>query len=303
MKKNLILFCLIPVIFIQLPLYGKIPTPWESRNPPKETTENNKQETEPYQCSTKNLSALKILVNASQTNEEPSNECDEGNDTSSHNWWASSNWVLAFLTFVLVLVMIIQVVAMFKQSHWLKEQSGEIRESIGVAYKGLILAQRPRLRIRNVEITNLFNDTDNSFQGKFYIVNIGGTPARITNIGCWVEFLNEGLPMQRPYEGKNPTHQEITVRLRPGQSFIFTFHDDWKRDLWNLQLKRPTACILYVMGYIEYADDIEILRRTTFCREYRYPEIFVAEQQEVILGIKRKGRFFPVEDPDYENEE
>jgi len=48
---------------------------------------------------------------------------------------------------------------------------------------------------------------------------------------------------------------------------------------------------LYVMGWIEYTDDSNNQRRTTFCREYRQ------------ISNSPKSRFFPVDDPDYEHEE
>ena len=45
------------------------------------------------------------------------------------------------------------------------------------------------------------------------------------------------------------------------------------------------------MGWVQYTDDLNNQRRTSFCREYRsaHPGTL--------------GRFFPVADPDYEHEE
>ena len=48
---------------------------------------------------------------------------------------------------------------------------------------------------------------------------------------------------------------------------------------------------LYVMGWIAYTDDLNNHRRTAFCRGYRQ------------IPNSPEGRFFPVNDPDYEHEE
>jgi hypothetical protein len=55
--------------------------------------------------------------------------------------------------------------------------------------------------------------------GQFYVVNVGGAPAKITESGCWVIWkANEqpfpGLPMRRPYEGQDGNR--CSVRWGPG---------------------------------------------------------------------------------------
>jgi hypothetical protein len=98
--------------------------------------------------------------------------------------------------------------------------------------------------------------------------------------------------MERPYEGQEVETVVPPYKLEAGQSSPITFQsrnimgpegDDIRVFAGNWRL--------YVMGWIEYTDDLDNHRRTTFCREYR----------EIPGGSG--GRFFPVDDPDYEHEE
>ena len=49
----------------------------------------------------------------------------------------------------------------------------------------------------------------------------------------------------------------------------------------------PEKIHFYVTGWITYADELGLMRRTNFCRGYDHP----------------LDRFFPVADTDYENED
>jgi hypothetical protein len=95
--------------------------------------------------------------------------------------------------------------------------------------------------------------------------------------------------------GMPRTQVEIAMppyRLEAGQSNPISFQsrnvmgpegDDISRFAGNWRL--------YIMGWIEYTDDLDNHRRTAFCREYRQ------------ISGGSGGRFFPVDDPDYEHEE
>jgi hypothetical protein len=183
-----------------------------------------------------------------------------------------------------------------------------IRKSFKVSQETLILTHRPKLRVRNITITQnwvtdqptpLFREGQELI-GHFYISNVGGTPAKIVESLCLVHPTKRGLPMNRPYEemkANNPVPSMTTLqpgeatqakfggKLGPQAKDISSFSDNWR---------------LYVMGWVEYTDassiKSSIKRRTTFCRELcqpRGPD-----------GGMNDRRFFPVKgEPDYEHEE
>jgi hypothetical protein len=161
--------------------------------------------------------------------------------------------------------------------------------------KELILSKRPQLRVRNVVVRQpkpIHESQPEIFEkgtlisGQFYIDNIGGTDATITGSGCWVIWTQDLLPMERPYEGENGNIQ-ARLKLRPGESCPLTFASDKTmgeegRDI----LHGKGNWHLYVMGWLEYIDDLKIKRSTAFCREYRASE----------------RRFVAVDNIDYEDE-
>jgi hypothetical protein len=169
------------------------------------------------------------------------------------------------------------------------------------AQRMLILTQRPKLRVRNVVVRypvpihrqpfRLF-EPGQPVSGQFYVVNIGGTVARLVEGDCRVYWTEQGLPMDRPYEGQGVETVVPSYKLEAGQSSPITFQsrnimgpegDDIRVFAGNWRL--------YVMGWIEYTDDLDNHRRTAFCREYRQ------------IPGGSGGRFFPIDDPDYEHEE
>lgn len=251
-------------------------------NEPQSTTQE-KQDTskqfEQYNTSFKETKAAPYQ-------KEAGSKTTYAEEQSENNFWARL-WEdpTAIVTMALVLVTLLLACCVLWQA-WLFRRE-------------LILMQRPKLHVRNIVITNpksadsipkqLFAINE-PVGGQLSIVNVGNTPAKITNIGCWVEWMEGELPMERPYEGENPNYP-ISIQLKAGQSFTLKFLDDRRLmgkegDLIRIGY-HPHA--LYVMGYIEYVDDIGTPRRTTFCRQYRE-------------GLP-EGRFVTVDDPDYEYEE
>lgn len=163
---------------------------------------------------------------------------------------------------------------------------------------------RPRLRVRNVFVrpNNLalvsrmgIFQPNAPVDGQLYAVNIGGTPATITESHCIVFITDHGvgLPMRRPYEGENGNNLIPQVRLEPGQSTPGMFMSDGPLNDRATTIGQPIAggLRLWVMGWIEYVDDRAVKRRTTFCRE--------CERREGFGPV----RFYTVDDPDYEHEE
>jgi hypothetical protein len=169
------------------------------------------------------------------------------------------------------------------------------------AQRMLVLTQRPKLRVRNVALkypVPIHGPPPVLFQpglpvsGEFYIVNVGGTVARIVEGDCRVYWSGYGLPMERPYEGQEIENPIPPIKLEAGQSHPITFQSRQVMGPEGSDIRLFAGGLwLYVMGWIEYTDDLDNLRRTAFCREYRR------------TPGSQLGRFYPVDDPDYEHEE
>lgn len=155
---------------------------------------------------------------------------------------------------------------------------------------------RPKIRIRNVvvraprELGNAgYAFFPNQFvSGQLYIVNIGATRARVFEIHCRVFWPGAGvmtLPMERPYEGEEP--MQFRVELIPGQSEPISFSSYSMLGEQESDQVLRGARNIYVLGNVAYQDDSGVIRRTAFCRKYDHA----------------RGRFFAVDDPDYEHEE
>ena len=107
--------------------------------------------------------------------------------------------------------------------------------------------------------------------------------------------------MERPYEGDLANNFLDPLRkmptLSPGQSGTAIFDTAQTRSGKTTmgpeapEVLRCRGWNLWVMGWIDYVDDLMITRRTAFCREYRTHQ-----------GAS-EGRLYPVDDTDYEHEE
>ena len=175
------------------------------------------------------------------------------------------------------------------------------RSEANAAQRMLVLTQRPKLRVRNVVVKypvpnhrppfGMF-EAGQPISGQFYVANIGGTVARIVVGDCRVYWTQQGLPMERPYEGQVIENPMPPIKLEAGQSTLIPFHSRQAMGPEGDDIRTFAAgWRLYVMGWIEYSDDLNNPRRTTFCREYR----------QVLHSSL--GHFLPVDDPDYEHEE
>jgi hypothetical protein len=101
------------------------------------------------------------------------------------------------------------------------------RKSFKVSQETLILTHHPKLRVRNITITqnwvagqpsSLFREGQELI-GHFYISNVGGTLAKIVESLCLVHQTKKGLPLNRPYEemkANNPVPSMTT--LQPGEA-------------------------------------------------------------------------------------
>jgi hypothetical protein len=177
-----------------------------------------------------------------------------------------------------------------------REQSNDMKATI-------VLTHRPKLHVRNVVVRQprpvhaqqprIFAE-GHLVSGQFYVVNVGGTEANITGSYCLVHWRQHGLPMERPYEGENPTPTGLTgITLQPGETAPGIFQSENPMGPQGEDIRLGNAgWRIYVMGWIEYTDAINVRRRTAFCREYQIRQQGTSE-----------GRFYPVDDPDYEHEE
>jgi hypothetical protein len=98
--------------------------------------------------------------------------------------------------------------------------------------------------------------------------------------------------MHRPYEGRNGNLLVPSDRLAPGQSAPLGFlsEEAIEDHAQTIGTKVISAVRLFVMGWIEYRDDIGVVRRTAFCREFK-------------LHPWEDGRCRRVKNRDYEHEE
>jgi hypothetical protein len=207
---------------------------------------------------------------------------------TTHDPVAFYTSVLALFTGLLVTVSTIQIAFLIRADQ--------------ATQRTLVLAQRPKLRVRNIVVSHppvfprepppLFTE-GHPLQCQFFVANIGGTPAMIIEAFAMIFQTRAGLPMHRPYEGSNGNLAVPRGRLAPGQSFPLTFVSDevigeGAQTIGNTQIIRGVR--LFVMGWIEYSDDIGIVRRTAFCREFK-------------AGPWDDGRFRRVKNRDYEHEE
>jgi hypothetical protein len=166
----------------------------------------------------------------------------------------------------------------------------------------LIVTHRPKLRVRNIvhrqprpvhtQQPQLFA-SGHFVGGQFYVVNVGGTAAKIIDSYCLVHWKIGGLPMERPYEGQAPIPTGLSgITLQPGETVPGIFQSERPMGSEGDNIRLCTdGWHIYVMGWIEYIDGIKVRRRTAFCREYQ------------IKQRTSEGRFYPVDDPDYEHEE
>jgi hypothetical protein len=215
-----------------------------------------------------------------------------------------SEWThpLTWLTLVLAAANVLLWLTTKRIANEAKASSKTANDSIELARKEFISTHRPKLHVRNIDIHRtrigdkvtgqsserlpLFAPT-HYVSGQFYISNIGDTLAKIKEIGCWVEWKQDGLPMSRPYEEK-AGNVGITGEINPGGSLTVPFMStELMGEMGNAIREGGDNWHIYVMGWVDYFDELKTRRRTAFCREYR----------------TSKDRFFPVKDPDYEHEE
>jgi hypothetical protein len=178
----------------------------------------------------------------------------------------------------------------------LAQKQSELEErQHGLARWQSLTSHRPRLRVRNVVVGAAIGNFNSlpfahgsPVSGQFYVSNIGGARATIVESHCEVLWNVNGLPMERPYEGldgNNPLQPQV---IEAGSSRVGLF---MSKDTYTIDGTPggPDGVNIFVLGWIEYTDDLSVKRRTAFCRQF--------------LNRDGSARFYPVNDPDYEFEE
>lgn len=173
----------------------------------------------------------------------------------------------------------------------------EAARNTKIAQRTLILAQRPRIKIRDIEPDFTVNKewyfhTGNHVTGDVWIGNAGGSTATVTVWGIHVFWSRRGLPPAwpttppSPYPGSDNlpilnAGVHTTLKFQSADIMGEEGHDiSMGREDWRL----------FLLGRVTYNDDLGIARTTAFCRRFQKPE-----------GIT--GRFVRVDDPDLEYED
>lgn len=171
----------------------------------------------------------------------------------------------------------------------------ETRRTNELARKTLLITQRPKLIVRNVSLKP-FTSTheppnpqlirgDQPVSGQLYLSNQGGTTATLTASHCLVWWQRGPLPHLRPYEGADANNfVGIRQKIEPGDALTFFFSStprviapEEANQLWQ----GGEGWHLWVMGWVEYMDELPRPGKMAFCRVFD----------------KVQNRFLPVDNP------
>jgi len=238
--------------------------------------------------------AIVKIIPTPRTAEEAETDRKEREGKNLSDWW------LVKLTGALAIIGTLQLFVFGWQGIQLKRSVSAAQAATGAAQAEFIATHRPRLSIRNVVVNApksadgrefpLFS-ANHSVSGQFYIVNEGGSRAEIFEGHTAVFWTQQGqLPMNRPYEGLEPNLEAAFRFLLSGQTTPVFFRS---AEVLPASIRVGGNEIgsynLYVMGWVAYSDQNGDIRRTAFCRQFRR-----------VGGSE--GRFYPVDDSDYEHE-
>jgi hypothetical protein len=153
--------------------------------------------------------------------------------------------------------------------------------------------QRPKIEVRTFYFAEKFTtsrrlpfgiEEGSTASGQFYVVNKGGTNGTIEEYLCEV-YMGDTLPAKRPYEGKSRDRENKVLVSGQSEYYFFGLKPGETLDKATARSLGGMATNLWVLGWIGYRDELRIYRTTRFCRKYD----------------SRAGRFFPVDDIEYES--
>ena len=264
-------------------------------HPPNAPTQNATGKPSTDQRGTKDSPLVVDLEKSGETTYEAAE--NKARDDAEATYKVRELW----LTFVIAGAAAFQAIGVFVQVCVYRKQSRLMlkglvinREIAELSQKSLIQVHRPKIIVRTFYFSETkgvgglmddpFGIAANSFaRGQFYIVNVGGTKARIKEVMCEV-YIGGKLPAKRPYEGKDGRKTDGVLASGASTTWLFSLESSMTADIAN---RIPTEeKVLYVLGWIGYEDDIGIYRMTRFCRRYE----------------NALGRFRPIDpDDDYES--
>jgi hypothetical protein len=162
--------------------------------------------------------------------------------------------------------------------------------------KKLLIENRPRLRIRSIAIVPpngapLF-DNGRDVKGSLVIVNNGGTDATILESGYRFYWSKQGLPIVPPLGPSEIKRLHVLngPRLAGFGSLEVPIEGAWPADVSSRDVLTGMGWVIYVMGFIKYADWDETERYMGFCRRYMPANV-------------GEGSFYEMPNPDYEYED
>jgi hypothetical protein len=178
------------------------------------------------------------------------------------------------------------------------------RAQAKIMHQTLALTQRPRIRIRHVVLDRIYDQQSSPFEsrqpiyGRFDIVNIGGSVARVVTWQCHLRFGRADSPPEWPQnvdpDPESDRFESVHPILFPGVHAELCYKSRYPlQATYGPELRSsspvPGGTRLYVIGRITYADETGVTRTTGFCRRW--------EQGTQI------PRFDRVDDPDLEYED
>jgi hypothetical protein len=159
-----------------------------------------------------------------------------------------------------------------------------IDKQVRIANETLILANRPRIKVRtfvikprNKFVWNLAIDLE------CQVVNSGGVEAYIVESNCTVFTiggLNEGLPMLPPYSNQTDSFKVKNDILPAGLACPLYQPSEIMLMSANDELVAKGEIKLYAIGYILYRDKLRNFYRTAFCRRFNFEK----KRFEIILN-------------------
>jgi hypothetical protein len=210
------------------------------------------------------------------------------------------NRLLAWATFAVTVGLLI--VAAIQASTY-RNQAKTMRDQASIMHRTLTLTERPRIRVRHVMLDWLYNSRSSPFEagkfiyGRFEVVNVGGSVARVATWRCHLRLGREGSPPEWPQsvdpDPESDQFESVRPVLEPGVYAELRFKmrhplpATFAPDLINLS--RGTR--LYAIGRITYADQNGVTRETGFCRHWATP------------SGTQIPRFHRFDDPDFEYED
>jgi hypothetical protein len=179
----------------------------------------------------------------------------------------------------------------------LKESNGLTAEATKLTREAFILGNRPKLVVRDVvvdDVARLINyrhipggPSSDPLIGNVLTVNVGGTPANLTDEYSEVIFKRAGEPLS-PGDNRFQGRPTGAMRLPPGVNtraigFSTPAEEPLSDTLFDDILTGEVE--VFLLGWIGYRDELENYRHTSYCRKWDLTRL----------------RFVYTDDPDYES--